>query len=42
MLCRQDYANLENKSTEGTKTATGCAPWGTGSACQLAINQNDW
>ncbi|KUI66091.1 putative pectin lyase A [Cytospora mali] len=28
--------------TEGTITATGCAPWGTGSACQLAINQNDW
>lgn len=29
-------------STEGTVTATGCAPWGTGSACQEAINQNDW
>ncbi|EAW23742.1 polysaccharide lyase family 1 protein [Aspergillus fischeri NRRL 181] len=28
--------------TEGTTTATGCAPWGTASACQLAINQNDW
>lgn len=28
--------------TEGTTTATGCAPWGTGSGCQLAINQNDW
>lgn len=28
--------------TEGTITATGCAPWGTGSACQLAINQNSW
>ncbi|KAH7098011.1 putative pectin lyase A [Auriculariales sp. MPI-PUGE-AT-0066] len=28
--------------TEGTTTGTGCAPWGTGSACQTAINQNDW
>ncbi|KAL4733914.1 pectin lyase B [Aspergillus similis] len=28
--------------TEGTTTETGCAPWGTASACQLAINQNDW
>ncbi|EON97097.1 putative pectin lyase protein [Phaeoacremonium minimum UCRPA7] len=28
--------------TEGTTTATGCAPWGTASACQLAINQNSW
>ncbi|OKL55774.1 putative pectin lyase B [Talaromyces atroroseus] len=28
--------------TEGTTTETGCAPWGTDSACQLAINQNGW
>lgn len=28
--------------TEGTTTSTGCAPWGTASGCQLAINQNDW
>ncbi|KAJ5946345.1 hypothetical protein N7454_003184 [Penicillium verhagenii] len=28
--------------TEGTTTATGCAPWGTASGCQVAINQNDW
>jgi pectin lyase len=28
--------------TEGTTTATGCAPWGTASGCQTAINQNDW
>lgn len=28
--------------TEGTTTETGCAPWGTASACQLAINANDW
>ena len=28
--------------TEGTSTETGCAPWGTGSACQQAINANDW
>lgn len=29
-------------STSGTTTATGCAPWGTGSACQEAINANSW
>lgn len=28
--------------TEGEITATGCAPWGTGSACQEAINKDDW
>lgn len=28
--------------TEGTKTSAGCSPWGTASACQIAINQNDW
>ncbi|KAJ5969688.1 hypothetical protein N7501_005936 [Penicillium viridicatum] len=28
--------------TEGTATGTGCAPWGTGSGCQVAINQNNW
>ncbi|KAI5361827.1 Putative pectate lyase, pectin lyase/virulence factor [Septoria linicola] len=28
--------------TEGTTTETGCAPWGTASGCQLAINANDW
>lgn len=28
--------------TEGTTSETGCAPWGTDSACQLAINANDW
>lgn len=28
--------------TEGTVTETGCAPWGTGSGCQLAINANNW
>ncbi|CAI7582189.1 hypothetical protein PCG10_010109 [Penicillium crustosum] len=28
--------------TEGTTSATGCAPWGTASACQVAINQNNW
>ena len=30
------------RGTEGTATETGCAPWGTASACQLAINQDDW
>ncbi|EAW11721.1 polysaccharide lyase family 1 protein [Aspergillus clavatus NRRL 1] len=29
-------------NTEGSTTATGCAPWGTAPGCQLAINQNDW
>lgn len=28
--------------TAGTVTATGCAPWGTASACQEAINANSW
>lgn len=28
--------------TEGTTTSTGCAPWGTASACQIAIDQNSW
>lgn len=28
--------------SEGSVTATGCAPYGTGSACQKAINQNSW
>ncbi|KAF1358835.1 pectin lyase A precursor [Lizonia empirigonia] len=28
--------------TEGTATSAGCAPWGTGSACQKAINKDGW
>ncbi|KAH6637142.1 pectin lyase fold/virulence factor [Chaetomium tenue] len=28
--------------TEGTATEGGCAPWGTGSGCQTAINKNNW
>ncbi|CAJ2500245.1 Uu.00g030980.m01.CDS01 [Anthostomella pinea] len=28
--------------TEGTVTGSGCAPWGTASGCQLAINLHDW
>ncbi|KAH1743874.1 hypothetical protein KXV22_005417 [Aspergillus fumigatus] len=28
--------------TEGTTTATGCAPWGTASGCQVAINKDNW
>lgn len=27
--------------TGETTTATGCAPWGTDSACQVAINKDD-
>ncbi|KAL0940378.1 pectin lyase [Colletotrichum truncatum] len=28
--------------TEGVASETGCAPWGTGSKCQTAINKNNW
>ncbi|KAI1846192.1 hypothetical protein JX266_007717 [Neoarthrinium moseri] len=28
--------------SEGTTTEAGCAPYGTGAGCQLAINANDW
>ncbi|KGO78201.1 Pectin lyase fold/virulence factor [Penicillium italicum] len=28
--------------SEGTTSGTGCAPWGTGSTCQVAINQDNW
>ncbi|KAL4928769.1 polysaccharide lyase family 1 protein [Aspergillus undulatus] len=28
--------------SEGTSSETGCAPWGTDDACQVAINANDW
>lgn len=30
------------RGTEGTAKETGCAPWGTGSTCQTAINKNSW
>lgn len=30
------------RGTEGRATETGCAPYGTGPACQLAINANNW
>ncbi|KAH9908596.1 pectate lyase a [Xylariomycetidae sp. FL2044] len=33
---------IDFTGTEGTSTDTGCAPWGTDDACQLAINANDW
>ncbi|GMF76830.1 unnamed protein product [Aspergillus oryzae] len=29
-------------NTEGTETSSGCAPWGTASGCQLAINKDNW
>ncbi|RHZ63581.1 polysaccharide lyase family 1 protein [Aspergillus thermomutatus] len=35
-------AIFDFRGTEGTTTSTGCAPWGTSSKCQLAINQNSW
>ncbi|PYI01649.1 pectin lyase pelB [Aspergillus sclerotiicarbonarius CBS 121057] len=28
--------------TEGTETTSGCAPWGTASQCQVAINLHSW
>lgn len=34
---------IDFTGTEGTATATGCAPWGTSNPkCQLAINANGW
>ncbi|CAD6447271.1 855f46aa-30b4-48e2-91f7-240db3e0f69b [Sclerotinia trifoliorum] len=30
------------RGTEGTKTETGCAPWGTGAACQLSLSGGTW
>ncbi|KAH6974712.1 pectin lyase fold/virulence factor [Ilyonectria destructans] len=30
------------KGTENSASETGCAPWGTGSNCQTAINKNNW
>ncbi|KAH7190075.1 pectin lyase fold/virulence factor [Fusarium oxysporum] len=30
------------KNSEGSTSETGCAPWGTGAHCQLAINKNLW
>ncbi|OLN95691.1 putative pectin lyase A 2 [Colletotrichum chlorophyti] len=32
-----DFTNSEGKATE-----PGCAPWGNGAKCQLAINKNSW
>ncbi|EUC29164.1 polysaccharide lyase family 1 protein [Bipolaris zeicola 26-R-13] len=28
--------------SEGKATSAGCRPWGTGSACQIAINKDGW
>ncbi|KAJ2905689.1 hypothetical protein MKZ38_004764 [Zalerion maritima] len=39
IVLSQEFNFLDS---EGTTTETGCAPWGTDSACQLAINQNGW
>lgn len=30
------------RNTEGTATSAGCSPWGTGSACQQAIDKDNW
>lgn len=37
-----EFASFDFTDTEGTTTTTGCAPWGTASGCQLAINKDDW
>lgn len=29
-------------NTEGTTSGTGCAAWGSGSNCQIAINKDNW
>ncbi|KAH7389704.1 pectin lyase fold/virulence factor [Phaeosphaeria sp. MPI-PUGE-AT-0046c] len=29
-------------NSEGTTTSAGCAPWGTGSSCQIAIDSSNW
>lgn len=36
------FKTFDFTGSEGATTSTGCAPWGTASACQVAINQNDW
>lgn len=28
--------------SEGTKTSSGCSPWGTAAGCQTAIDANSW
>jgi pectin lyase len=30
------------RGSEGTTSSKGCAPWGTGNSCQLAIDRNGW
>ncbi|THW04916.1 putative pectin lyase [Aureobasidium pullulans] len=30
------------RNTEGTTSASGCSPWGTGSLCQQAIDKDGW
>ncbi|KAG2166451.1 hypothetical protein VTO58DRAFT_111207 [Aureobasidium pullulans] len=30
------------RNTEGTTSAKGCSPWGTGSLCQQAIDKDNW
>lgn len=30
------------RGSEGTTNQAGCAPWGTGSTCQKAINKDGW
>lgn len=37
-----DMTSFDFTGTEGTTSGTGCAPWGTASNCQVAINQNNW
>ncbi|KAF5012152.1 hypothetical protein FDECE_1801 [Fusarium decemcellulare] len=39
IVLEQEY---DFTGSEGTASETGCAPWGTGSGCQTAINKDDW
>lgn len=37
-----DIYSFDFTNTEGTTSSSGCQPWGTGSACQQAINKDGW
>ncbi|KAF4126195.1 pectin lyase [Geosmithia morbida] len=38
------YVNqhFDLRNYDGTTSGSGCAPWGTDTGCQLAINKDDW
>lgn len=33
---------FDYSDSEGTKTSSGCSPWGTAAGCQIAIDANSW